>query len=210
MQQSGPIKFNFDTVFGPTTATTGATTGARARSSYSSAEVETIRRETFAQAKADAEVQATTARTSTLGAVAQGVSRLFDDLDARVAVMRQESALLALQVGRKLAETALTAFPLKEIETLLAECLHKLHNEPRIVVRTSPACTESLRADVDALSAEHGYTGRLVVLAEPSLTGADCRIEWADGGIERDLTATFAAIERSAEHWCASTKTAES
>lgn len=206
MQQSGPIKFNFDTVFDPA----GAAASARARSSYSSAEVDTIRRETLAEAKADADAQAAAARTATLSALTEGVSRLLDEFDARTAVMRQESAALALQVGRKLAETALTAFPLKEVEALLAECLHKLHSEPRLVVRTSPACAEGLRADVDALCAEHGYAGRLVVLAEPSLSGADCRIEWADGGIERDLAATLAAIERSAEHWCASTTTAES
>jgi flagellar assembly protein FliH len=206
MQQSGPIKFNFDTVFGPT----GATTGARTRSSYSSAEVDTIRREAFAQAKADAEVQAAAARTAALGAVAQGVARLFGELDARTTAMRRQSAALALQVGRKLAETALTAFPLKEVEALLADCLHKVHSEPRIVVRTSTACAESLRAEVDALCAEHGYTGRLIVVAEPLLSGADCRIEWADGGIERDLAETFAAIERNAEHWCASTTTSES
>ena len=39
-----------------------------------------------------------------------------------------------------------------------------------------------------------GFEGRLVVLAEPDIAAGDCRIEWADGGIERDSAAIDAAI----------------
>ena len=129
--------------------------------------------------------------------------------DAAVAAMRQESALLALEVGRKLAASALAAYPVKEVEELLADCLHKLHNEPRLVVHASPDCAEAIRADIDTMCEKHGFAGRVIVIAEESLTGADCRIEWADGGIERDLASTFASIEQSAERWRASTSAEE-
>jgi len=195
MQQNRPVKFNFDTVFG------APANGARARSTYSAEEVEAIRRETFAEGKAETEAQATVARAATLGAVAQGVMRLIGEHDTAIAAIRSDSAAVALAVGRKLAEVALDAFPLKEVEALVAECLHKLHREPRIVVRVSETCAGGLRADIDALSAAHGYAGRVVILAEPSLPRADCRIEWADGGVERDLAKTFAIIEQSAERW---------
>jgi flagellar assembly protein FliH len=204
MQQNRPVKYNFDTVFG----TKGATK--HVRSTYSADEVETIRRDTFAQGKADTEAQAAAARSATLGAIAEGLIRLIGEFDTVVATMRRDSATVAIEVGRKLAGVALDSFPLKEVETLLADCLHKLHREPRIVVRLSPASTEDLRANIDALCAEHGFAGRVVVLAEPSLTGSDCRIEWADGGIERDLAATFAVIEQGAERWRSSNPTQES
>ena len=51
--------------------------------------------------------------------------------------------------------------------------------------------------------------GRVIIIAEPALTGADCRVEWANGGIERDLASTFASIEQSAERWRASTSAEE-
>ena len=38
------------------------------------------------------------------------------------------------------------------------------------------------------------FEGRLVVLAEPDIALGDCRIEWADGGINRDSAAADAAI----------------
>lgn len=205
LQQTRPVKYNFDTVFGSKGAN-----GAHARSSYSSDEVEAIRRDTFAQGKADTEAQAAAARAATLGAVAQGLVRMLGEFDAVVRTMRDESAALAVEVGRKLAEVALAAAPLKEVEALIAECMHKLHREPRLVVRVAPACAEELRADVDRLAAEHAFTGRVVILAEPALGPADCRIEWADGGVERDLAQTCAAIEQGYARWRASNPTEES
>jgi flagellar assembly protein FliH len=202
MQNNRPVKFNFDNVFGAKGASVG-----HARSSYSSDEVEAIRRETFAKGKADTEAQAAAARAATLGSIAEALVRLIGEFDGVVASMRSESAALALEVGRKLAEVALQAFPLKEVEALLADCLHKLHREPRIVVRLAPVAADALRADVDALCAQHGFTGRVVVLAEASLAGGDCRIEWADGGVERELSQSYALIEQCAERWRSSNPT---
>ena len=39
-----------------------------------------------------------------------------------------------------------------------------------------------------------GFEGRLVVLGEPGIALGDCRIEWADGGVNRDTAAAEAAI----------------
>lgn len=208
MQPPRPVKFNFDNVFGAKSATAQAT-AARARSSYSSDEVDAIRNETFQQGKADTEALASALRAQALGAMAQRLTTVIAQFDAAVLAMRQEGALIALQVGRKLAETALSAFPQKEVEAVVADCLHKLHREPRLVVRLSPACADVLRADIDALCTQHGYAGRVIIMAEESLTGADCSVEWADGGVERDLAGTFAVIEQSAERWRASTSAEE-
>ncbi|MFM9865385.1 MAG: hypothetical protein ACKVRO_17465 [Micropepsaceae bacterium] len=169
-----------------------------------------MRRETFALGKADTEAQAAAARSATLAAIAESLIRMIGEFDAAVKAMRHDSAAIAIEVGRKLAEAALEAFPRKDVEALLADCLHKLHGEPRIVVRLAPANAEPLRADIDALCQQHAFTGRIVILAEPALSGADCRIEWADGGVERDLAATFSAIEQGAERWRSSNPTEES
>lgn len=208
MQQTRPVKYNFDNVFGTKGAPQSA--GGHARSSYTADEVETIRSETFAQGKADTEAQAQAAHAAALGALAQGLVRLIGEFDATLLSLRHESAAAALKVGQKLAGAALDAFPLVEVEALLADVMHKLHREPRLVARVAPQTADALRADLDRLCAEHAFAGRVVVIAEPSLRGADCRIEWADGGIERDLGQAFAAIEEGAARWRSTTLTEES
>jgi flagellar assembly protein FliH len=208
MSQPQPTKFNFDNVFG-TKGGAAQAAAPRARSTFSAAEVETIRQEMFSQGKADTEAASAALRAQTLGAIAQSLTIVVSQFDAEVLAMRQESAALALAVGRKLAENALAAFPLSEVEALVADCLHKLHNEPRLVIRVPADCADPIRADIDALCTQHGFDGRVIIIAEPALTGADCRVEWANGGIERDLASTFASIEQSAERWRASTSAEE-
>ena len=198
-EQPRPVKFNFDNVFGSKGA--AAPAAPRARSSYSATEVEAIRGEMLAQGKSDAEAVATAARATALGAIAHGLTAIIGQMDATAAALREESAALALEVGCKLANAALAALPLKEVEALVADCLHKLHREPRLVVRASSECAEALRQDIDALCQEHGYAGRVIIIAEPALSGADCRVEWADGGVERDLSLASTAIEECFSRW---------
>ena len=200
MQPLRTVKFNFDNVFGAKDAGAQAPTP-RPRSSYSADEVEMIRKESLSQGKADVEAAALALQAQTLGAIAHSLTTVISQFDATVTALRQESAQLALAVGRKLAEHALAAYPLDEVQTLLADCLHKMHGEPRMVVRLAPGCAEAIRAEIDQLCEQHGFAGRVVVIAEPAFNGADCRVEWADGGIERDMSTTFAAIEQCAERW---------
>ena len=203
-----PVKYNFDNVFGTKGAAAQAATP-RARSTFSAAEVDAIRQEMFSQGKADTEARSAALQAQTLGAIAQSLTIALSQFDAAIVTMREESASLALAVGRKLAETALAAFPQKEVEAVIADCLHKLHNEPRLVVRVSADCADAIRAEIDALCEKHGFAGRVVVIVEATLAGADCRVEWANGGIERDLNETFANIEQCAERWRASSSAEE-
>ena len=58
--------------------------------------------------------------------------------------------------------------------------------------RERRAARDRARASSTRSCAAAGLDSRLVVLAEPEIAPGDCRIEWADGGIDRDS----AAIER--------------
>jgi flagellar assembly protein FliH len=54
------------------------------------------------------------------------------------------------------------------------------------------AALESRIADI---AHEEGYDGRVMISADPGITGADCRIEWRGGGSERELVAIEAALD---------------
>ncbi len=55
------------------------------------------------------------------------------------------------------------------------------------------------RRELDDLAAGCGYQGKLVLLADPSLDADDCRIEWADGGAERDTGSAWRELEAAIE-----------
>lgn len=199
-QPKTPTKFNFDTVFG-TKGAAPAAQAARARSAYSAEEVELIRKEMLAEGKAQASAELLHAHTMALSAISQSASALIRSYDTTITTLRAESAQLALVVARKLAESALAHCPHEEILALVSECMHKLHLEPRLVIRVAAEFADHIKEQVEPLSERNGFVGRVIVLVEPALSGPACRIEWADGGIEQDLAATFAMIEEHVTRW---------
>jgi flagellar assembly protein FliH len=82
-----------------------------------------------------------------------------------------------------------------EIAALLTSCLRECLDEPRLVLRVPDALFEDAQSQLAPLVAAGGYQGKLVILADEALSGGDCRIEWADGGAERDMPRSMREIE---------------
>ena len=97
-------------------------------------------------------------------------------------------------MARKLASALIGREPFAEIAALASGCFRELVASPHIVIRVNDALYAEAREKLDDIARAHGFEGRLVVLGEPSVAMSDCRIEWADGGINRDIAATDTAI----------------
>ncbi len=108
---------------------------------------------------------------------------------------RLEAADLAFRIAGKLAPALMEREPRAEIEALVSQCLAEHEGEPRIVIRAAAPAVEDLSPRIDQIAAQSGYAGRIVLLPDERITNADCRIEWADGGAERNTSALNALIE---------------
>ncbi len=195
-----PTRFQFDTVFAADSAR-GISGMTRARSTYAADEVETMRREAHAAGHAAALAEAAHSQALALTAIAQSASVLIEQFDLQIDTIRMESAGLALAVARKLAGAALSIAPQADLEAFLSECLNKLHREARLVVTVTPDNADYLRSRINELTDQSGFAGRVIVVPEPSMRVTDCRIEWADGGIEKNIDDLFASIEEQLRRW---------
>jgi flagellar assembly protein FliH len=61
---------------------------------------------------------------------------------------------------------------------------------PHVVVRVNDALHDIAKRELEEIARTRGFDGRLVVVAEPEIALGDCKIEWADGGLIRDVAAT--------------------
>ena len=77
---------------------------------------------------------------------------------------------------------------------MASECFRQLIAAPHIAVRVNDALYAVAKEKLDDIVRARSFEGRLVVLAEPDIAPGDCRIEWADGGINRDSAAADAVI----------------
>src|SRR5581483_3529921 len=97
-------------------------------------------------------------------------------------------------VARKLAPTLIAREPFAEIAALASDCFRQLVTAPHIVVRVNDTVYATAKEKLEEIARGCSFEGRLVVLAEADIAMGDCRIEWADGGINRDNTSAEAAI----------------
>ncbi len=192
-----PVKFMFDTVF---SAVAGQTTRVETfgRDELDAARDEALRAgaaEGAARERAVTEGLKATA-LDTIGAALAGIAETQTEVLDRTI---RKATELALAIARKVATESLRRQPLVEVESMINSCLAQLIDEPRVAISVPDDLLDELKDHLDDLAAGCGYQGKLVLLADPSLDADDCRIEWADGGAERDTDAAWRELEAAIE-----------
>ncbi len=191
-------KFLFDTDFGG--PVDGKPTIALAEHALKLAEAEAAaRRRGYADAQRDAEVESGGRMADALERVAAGLAVANRALEAIESRLECEAVEVAVAVARKLAPALIAREPFAEISALASECFRQLIAAPHIAVRVNDTLYAVAKEKLDDIVRARSFEGRLVVLAEPNIAPGDCRIEWADGGINRDSAAADAAIGAAVE-----------
>jgi flagellar assembly protein FliH len=151
----------------------------------------------YADAQRDAKVEADRRIAAALERIAKGIGEAAVKLAAIETRLECEAVEVAVAVARKLAPALVAREPFAEISALASDCFRQLVASPHIAVRVNDALYAAAKEKLDDIVRARGFEGRLVVLAEPDIALGDCRIEWADGGINRDSGKTAAAIDES-------------
>jgi flagellar assembly protein FliH len=196
MRMSAPAKFMFDVDFAAGADRKPAEpTVTLAEHAVKLAEAETsAHRRGYAEAQADAKVEADRRIATALERIADNLGKATDALGTIETRLECEAVEVAVAVARKLAPALVAREPFAEISALASECFRELVSSPHIAVRVNDAVYDAAREKLDDIVRAKSFQGRLVVLAESDIAVGDCRIEWADGGINRDSAAADAAI----------------
>ena len=188
-------KFTFDTEFKDETDLVSAAARARRKQTLTTEELDGMMARARQEGSEAGEVRVRENIDRTLAALSICVRAALDQSHAEIESVRKEAADFALAIARKIAHAALSAMPEGDVEAALRQAMRQAIGEPRITLRASPAAMEALKSRIEAIAHEEGYEGRVMMAADPALTGADCRIEWRGGGAEHSEAAISAAIE---------------
>ncbi len=130
-----------------------------------------------------------------IGDIARVLPSLASQISAAIAVIeRDAAATLLLAVERLFPQLAAETIT-RETALLLERAFHKAVEEPRITVRCALAIRDAIEPLVKEAAGEAGYTGKLTIIGDPLLAEGGCRVEWAEGGLERDPAALLSTIE---------------
>lgn len=108
----------------------------------------------------------------------------------------RETLEAAMAVLKKLLPSLEKSAALAEIEAVVAECLERAKEEPRLAIRVSEQMLTPVKGRVDSLVAQEGFEGKIVFLAADGFAESDVRVEWADGGAERRLEDIWQDIDQ--------------
>ena len=166
---------------------------------FTEAELEQARAECLESGREAGFREAAASIEQTIARALEAIAGQLPDLKETVVqdARRRDSEALAaaMAVLRKLFADLTARHGLAEVEALVAECLERIREEPRVVIRVADPLLDSLRARLDALAEGCGFEGKIVLLAEEGLGAGDARVEWADGGAERDTAGIWRQVE---------------
>ena len=160
-------------------------------------------RKGFAAGEAKAQGEATQRVAGALAVIADGLERLNRALAGIEARLETEAVDVAVAVASKLAPELIAREPFAEISALATDCFRQIVTTPHIVVRVSVDIHEIAKAKLEEIAASRGFEGRLMVLPDEALAAGDCRIEWSEGGINRDREATLNTINEAVARYVA-------
>jgi len=132
------------------------------------------------------DVQNRSAVEKTLQAAAGHLDALAQSHRQAAEEMIAEGLKVAVGIARKVVPELAQRNAMNEIEALVTDCLRHLAEEPRVVVRVHDQFLDGLQGRIDELAQLSAFPGSIVLIADDGLAAGDCRVEWADGGAERD------------------------
>ena len=160
-------------------------------------------RQGFNAGEQQAHQEASKRMADALSVIADGLGRLDSALTAIETRLETEAVEVAVAVAAKLAPALIAREPFAEIAALATECFHHLVSTPLVTVRIAADIHETAKGQNEEIARSNGFDGRLAVMSDESLAPGDCRIEWADGGIIRESTATASAIDETVARYIA-------
>jgi flagellar assembly protein FliH len=188
-------KFLFDTSFdGPAKAAPAKPV----RRNFTAAELEAEKGKAFAEGHAAGVAEATNEIASRHAAAAEAIAKRFAETFARLEQHRADSTQTAVAAATAMMRKLLPALgrseAASEIEALVRDCLGRLHDEPKIVIRLRQDLVDAFRSRIDELADQAGFSGKVVVVADARVGEGDAKVEWADGGVERNTQLVWQEI----------------
>lgn len=205
---AAPAKFLFDLDFSNPSARGDTANAAEVARKVAEAEARGSRNG-YAAGQADAAAETVRRNAMALEAIAQSIGGIAAQLGRVEARIETEAVSVAVAVAQKLCAELTSREPLAELTALMADCLRHLVSTPHLVVRVNDALYDDARSRIEMLAKQSGFEGRLVILSDPDIHGGDCKLEWADGGVAIDRTATEAKIAELVGRYMASRNVAE-
>lgn len=192
-------KFLFDRSFGEKAAAARQAERERPKPIYTQEQLDAAREEGRQEGYAAGHQARLQEQEAALAVLVSGIESALAKLMAESETLLKghlvEARDLALAVVRRLLPTWTARHGLEEIDSVITRAVADMGREPRLVIRVAESQFDAVQARLKSITEQQAYAGKIVLLGEALLGPSDCRVEWADGGVERDMQALWQKID---------------
>ncbi|MDH5749269.1 MAG: FliH/SctL family protein [Rhodospirillales bacterium] len=166
---------------------------------YTEEDLEASREKGFAAGKEaglhDAELSDEQRSAAALSLIAERLNDLFRIQEEMNSKISAESTELSIAVLRKLFPQLSRKHALAEIEDLVGKTLGSLTDAHKVKIYVNDVLLQDINRKVSELAETIGHAGSVTVLSEDTVAVGDCRIEWGNGGAERNSERMWREID---------------
>nr|WP_321443634.1 FliH/SctL family protein [uncultured Cohaesibacter sp.] len=127
------------------------------------------------------------------------ISMIYTEVGTLLQRLEKDASNLAFAFASRFAERLVAQEPKTEILALLHQILAPLRKAPHISIRLNEDVADDIKEMVDHKMQELGFTGKLTIIPDPAMMAGDCEVEWADGGIGRNLRSAIRQVDQLLE-----------
>ena len=125
--------------------------------------------------------------SDTLTTIAASLNKAMTTLEKSAENAFSTAVEIAVAVCKKAVPSLCETNALEEVRLLLEKNLHFLKDEPKISLRLNPSLADPIKPVVTDLVKKEAYAGRIAVVRDENVPVGDCRVEWKNGGLEKNL-----------------------
>jgi flagellar assembly protein FliH len=114
-----------------------------------------------------------------------GLQALLAAEEQRTAMAQEIAITTTIGTIKKVWPHVLQQLGPSFIEATIRQSMDYNPEEPRIVVRVHDTMLETVVKSLPQLQEQQAFAGKVIVVADDSVIAGDCKVEWADGGLER-------------------------
>lgn len=140
----------------------------------------------------------------TIAALQTSLTTVADAQNAANHKTMRDTVAAAAAIVRKLLPAYARTHGLVEIEEFVGATISTLFSPAEVVIRAPETLAEEIAGRLAPAAAASGFGENLKVVPDPALGPSDCRVEWGNGGAERNgerlLAEIDAIVDRFIEH----------
>ncbi|MCP5365375.1 MAG: hypothetical protein H6905_09135 [Hyphomicrobiales bacterium] len=113
--------------------------------------------------------------------------------------LTKQCITLAAVISKKLLVNMTDDHNIKAIESMVLSILPSIYEEIKINIKVNDSIVNALQQSLEPSIKSSGFTQQINVVADQTMTGSDCILEWTGGGASRSQRETWENLKRMIE-----------